>query len=352
MPYARPSLADLDARLRAAVESRLPGVDPALRRSLLGALTRAVAGAHHEMYGYLAWVAEQAMPDTAETAELARWAAIWGLTRSAAVAAAGRVRVRGTAGARIPSGTVWRRADGAEYRATAERVVDARGDATVAVTAAVPGVAGAAAADTAVTLVSPLAGVVAAATVVAITGGVDVESDESLRTRLLARLRATPRGGAAADYVVWAHEAAVSVTRAWARPNTPAPGHVTVYIMTDGGSPDGTPIHGETGAVAVYIADRRPVTATVTVAGPTAVPLAVTIRGITPDSPAVRAAVTAELADLIRRESEPGGTILVSHLREAISGAAGETDHVLVSPTSDVTHTASQIAVPGGVTWQ
>ena len=62
-------------------------------------------------------------------------------------------------------------------------------------------------------------------------------------------------------------------------------------------------------------------------------------------------AVEAELADLIRRESEPGGTLLVSHIREAISTSAGETDHVLTSPTADVVEQATEIATYGMTTF-
>ena len=62
-------------------------------------------------------------------------------------------------------------------------------------------------------------------------------------------------------------------------------------------------------------------------------------------------AVEAELADLIRRETEPGGTLLISHIRQAISLAAGEIDHELTTPTADVTVTASQITTLGDVTF-
>ena len=351
MPFARPSLSDLVARLRADVESRLPGVQPALRRSLVGSLTTAVGGAMHELYGYLDWIARQAYPDTAETAEMERWASIWGISRLAAAAATGSLTATGTVGAQIAAGTVWRRGDGVEYSTDATVILGATG-ATVAVTARQPGATGDAAAGVTVTLLSPIAGVVSQGLVVAITGGVDVESDEGLRSRLLLRLRSTPRGGSAEDYVGWARAAHADVTRAWARTSATALGTVTVYVMTDDASPTGIPSAGVVAAVAAYIGQRRPVTAAVTVLAPTPVPLDLTIAGITPDSATVRAEVEAEVADLIRRESEPGGTIRVSHIREAISGAAGETDHRLVSPTADVTHTSSQIAVPGAVTWQ
>ena len=91
-------------------------------------------------------------------------------------------------------------------------------------------------------------------------------------------------------------------------------------------------------------------TALVTVAAPVAVPLDFDIR-LTPDSSAIRAAIEAELRDLIFREAVPGGTLLISHIREAISIAAGEVDHVLLAPDEDQTVTAAQINTLGTLTW-
>ena len=95
---------------------------------------------------------------------------------------------------------------------------------------------------------------------------------------------------------------------------------------------------------------RRPVTADVTVFAPTAVPMNFTIE-LTPSDATTKAAVIAELEDLILREAEPGGTILLSHINEAISLAAGETDHILTVPSADVTVTTTQISTMGTVTW-
>jgi uncharacterized phage protein gp47/JayE len=65
----------------------------------------------------------------------------------------------------------------------------------------------------------------------------------------------------------------------------------------------------------------------------------------------VQAAVQAELQDLLLREAKPGGTILLSHIRAAISAAAGETDYVLASPAADVTNTAGNMSTMGSITW-
>ncbi len=92
------------------------------------------------------------------------------------------------------------------------------------------------------------------------------------------------------------------------------------------GREDIIPDAGDEAVVAAYIEARRPVCAEVTVEGPTDSPLNYTITPV-PDTPEVRAAIAAELDDLHAREAEPGGTLLISHIREAISIAAGETDH-------------------------
>jgi uncharacterized phage protein gp47/JayE len=155
-------------------------------------------------------------------------------------------------------------------------------------------------------------------------------------------------GGAKSDYEAWALQVA-GVTRAWVYPLENGPGSVVVRFVRDNDA-DLIPDAAEVSAVQHYIDDLRPVTANVSVQAPTAAPLNLTIQ-LTPNTAAVRAAVTAELADVVRREAMPGGTLLLSHLREAISVAAGEINNVLATPTADVTHAPGQMPVLGTITW-
>jgi uncharacterized phage protein gp47/JayE len=55
--------------------------------------------------------------------------------------------------------------------------------------------------------------------------------------------------------------------------------------------------------------------------------------------------------DLIDRDSAPGGTILISRLREAVSLAAGEDNNQIVTPTVDVTCAAGHMAILGTITF-
>ena len=143
-------------------------------------------------------------------------------------------------------------------------------------------------------------------------------------TAAVAHSESRPEAGTSEDYEFWSETAHPDVTRAWGRPLAGGLGTVTVYFMTDDATTDGIPNAATVTTVDAYIQARRPVTADVTVAGPTAQSPS-TSRSTTsmPSTQAVMDAIEAELADLIRRESEPGGTLLVSHIREAISTSAG-----------------------------
>ena len=106
MPFNRPPLDLLIARSAASMQSRFPGTDAVLRRSLTGIVARMSAGTEHGLYGYLDWLARQLMPDTAEEEHLERWASIWGVSRKAAGHASGDVSITGTPGAVLPEGTI------------------------------------------------------------------------------------------------------------------------------------------------------------------------------------------------------------------------------------------------------
>ena len=91
-------------------------------------------------------------------------------------------------------------------------------------------------------------------------------------------------------------------------------------------------------------------TAQVFVAAPIDDPLDMSIK-LSPNTVATQAAVRAELADLIVRDSQPGGTILISRLRESVSLAAGESDNAIVSPIADVTRATGHMATLGNLTF-
>jgi uncharacterized phage protein gp47/JayE len=349
MPFARPTLTELINRVITDISSRVTGVDSAvLRRSLLGVLGQSEAGAVHMLYGYLDWIAKQSIIDTAEKEYLERWAAIWKVIRKTAGFASGQYALSGTAGATILDGTIVQRQDGVQYKVLGDAVFGG-GPLIVPILAIEAGEAGNFGTGLPIFLLSPIAGVQSTGTTATkIEGGVDVESDERLLARLLARIQQPPHGGAAFDYEQWALEVA-GVTRVWVYPLQMGAGTVTVLFVCDE-DVSIIPSPTKVAEVQAYIDARAPVTAEVFVAAPIADALNMTIK-LVPNTAAVQTAVRAELADLIDRDSAPGGTILISRLREAVSLAAGEDNNQIVTPTADVTHANGHMAILGTLTF-
>lgn len=350
MAFNRPTLSEIITRIKSDIETRL-STGKLTPNSFLSIIATALAGAVHLLHGHIVWASRQLFPDTAEQENLERWATIWGIARTSATFAAGNVDFTGTNGTVIPTGTRLKRNDGIFYVTTASGTI-ASGTASVAAKAVDAGEDSNADATTSLTVVNSISGVNSDAAVATggITGGLTGETDASLRARLLDRIKQPPHGGALFDYVTWAKEV-LGVTRAWAYPLKFGAGTVGVTFVLDDEA-DIIPGTAKVAEVQAYIDDdtRRPVTAEVTVYAPTAVPLNFEIT-IDPDTAEIRAAVEESLKDLIKRTAEPGGTILLSKIREAVSVATGEEDNEVVSPVADVTHTANQIATFGAITW-
>lgn len=348
MPFSRPTLSDLINRTLASIRSRL--TNEQMRRSDAQVYAREMAGTSHELHGHLQFLAQNIIYDTADTEYLDRYASIY-LTqpRIDAVAALGFVTFTGTDGSIIPSGSPLVRADGVEYETDAD-VTIASGIALAAVTALLPGAAGNAIAGTVLSLSTPIAGVASNASVDsnALTSGSDQEDDTSLRSRLLERIRKPPQGGAAYDYVAWAKEIG-GVTRVWVYPHELEDGGVTVRFVRDNDA-NIIPDPAEVTVVQDHLDSLRPVTAKLVVVAPIADPIAFSIQ-LFPSTTEVRAAVAAELRDLISRESEPDGILLLSHIREAISIAAGEENYVMTVPSADINSAAGHMATMGVITW-
>lgn len=351
MPFQRPTLSDLISRIQSDFQDRLTGGGTLLRRAVVTVLSRVYAGCFHLVYGFLNWISLQVMPDTAESSFLRRWAAIWEVTPKPADFAGGGVIFTGTNGITVDAGVEWQSSDGSIYTLD-NPITFSGGTATTTVTAAVAGVDGNLDPGTVLTILEPLAGVVNQATVDSggIVDGVDAEDDPSLLARLLQRIQLPPNGGSDNDYVTWA-ESISGVTRAWCLPNYSGDGTVGVTFVLDGNAP-GSIIPGGTKVTEVqtFIDSVRPVTANATVFAPIADVTPFTVH-INPDTTALRAAVTAELADLLVRETEPGGTLLFSHIQQAVQNGVGDGDQSVTIPSANVVASAGHLQTMGTVTF-
>lgn len=346
MPFNTPTLPALISRAR----SDLAG-SSALLRSDSEVLARVLAAASYGRYAHQTYIAEQILPDTADEETLRRMArARLKRDQLPAVAATGTASFTGAASAVLDAGTLLQRDDGQRFRVSLS--VTLTGPAGVVSLEAVDaGQLGNTPAGSILRSVSPVLGVADTFTVLApgLAGGTEQESLEALRARVLRSYKVVAHGGSQSDYETWALEVP-GVTRAWVRRHWMGPGTVAVFIVRDG---DVSPIPGpEALALAqAYIDGERPVTAEVAVLAPVEKPIQYEIK-LTPDSGALRLAVESALVDLHNRESELGVTLLNTHIREAISGTAGEKDHALLSPAGDVVPAANELLTFGGILWR
>jgi uncharacterized phage protein gp47/JayE len=370
MPFPRPLLSDLCNQIAQDIATALPGSDPLLRFSNLNIMGMAQAGLANLHYGYLDWIAKQAVPFTATDEFLEGWAALRGIVRIPATSASGVVTFKGVVGTIIPAGAKLVRGDGVSFTVQAAAAVSGGGTAFVNATAD-PDLTGQLGAfgntdvGSTMTLGQSISGVQSNGLVTtAFTGGADLERDDALRTRMLYAYQDQPQGGAQVDYVQWALEVP-GVTRAWCSPNGFGAGTVVVYTMFDvtraaqNGFPQGTngvaaaepraqSAAGDQLLVANALLPLQPVTALVYAVAPIANPIAFTIAGIPAAS---RAAVTAAIAGVFTADGVPGQAVPLAHVWSAIAAVSGVNDFVITTPSADIANGTGQLPAVGAITW-
>ena len=369
MPFARPPLTTLRSQaMQDVTTSDLPHADGFLRRSVMRVLALVQAGLAHLHYGFLDWIAKQAVPFTATDEYLVAWAGLKGIIRKAATQATGPVMFTGVAGSAIPSGAAVNRSDGLAYVTTTSATISGTGSATVTIQAVAAGAAGDADTGGQFILGTAIGGVNSVGFAVApIAGGADQESDADFRTRMLQRYAQPPQGGALADYLEWAAQVP-GVTRAWASDLGAGAGMVIVWFMMDEvqaahqGFPQGTnggatsewrtaPATGDMLTVANWIYPLRPVTALVYVAAPTALPVNFSISNLSLDTADIRTAISAALTALFRQSAQVGGTMYQSQFEEAVTAVAGVSRFTLSTPLTPVVAGAGYLPVLGTISY-
>ena len=363
MAYNRESLAELSRRL----DTELPqsSTSSVLRRNLYTPFAKALAGAIYGIHDHLDWRTKQLFPQTCdddilENVHVDLW--LQGDSRNPAVAAQGTILVRGTAGTEIVPDTIFNRNDGKRFAVITRAEIDATGKSEVQVIALEPGRASNTPAGDSVYLANPIAGIEFTAHVKNITGGTDIETIEDLRQRIVESRKLGGECGKTADWVRWAKEVS-GVTRAWAAPKLSGAGTVTIYIVRDHDD-----VIYPSAAACAEVQQHLERTALpfgeIYVVAPQPMPLDFSIK-IEPDSAAVRQAVRQAIQLVIENNITPvaydktgelilpaqGGVILLSHLRQAISNATGEYDHVLHSPTADIRLPVGVLPVLGNIEW-
>jgi len=349
MAFPIPTLRDLLTRTQTDLGSAADGTSPPASPEY--AIARAMAGLSKHLFSAVQYVLRQTNPLTADEVYGWRWGAPFGIAQTGAVSWRGTATATGDNGTLIPAGTEYQRADGLLYTTDAAVTIGVSESAEVALTATTAGDAANNADGQLLSLTGPVTGLDTDATVTGSTqSGADVEDWESGGlTRLLRRARNPPKGGGPGDYEGWALEVA-GVTRAWEFPLLEGENTVSVAFARDRDA-DPIPDSGERATVLAHLQSKAPVTTTPLVITLTAKPVAVTFSALSPNTSAVRSAIEASIADLFLREGEPGGTIPLSRLEDAINSAVGEVSHTLSAPNSAIVIPTNQLPTLGTVTY-
>ena len=349
MPYTTPDYRQVRADILRDIANQQPGAYTG-EDSDFAVRANAAASAIEGLYQHQQWIVRQVFPDTADSDYLERHAGLHGVTRKAATAAAGTITFSGTAGSAVPIGTETKTNSGVAFVTTAAGEIGGGGTATIAASASAAGAAGNQAAATALTLTAAPSGVLSAASIAAMTGGTDVETDAELLARLLQYLRMPPVGGAKHDYYLWAMSVA-GVMDAYVYPQRRALNSVDVVIETSGGLPSQQLLDD----VLAYIDQVRPVCVDLLVIAPQLVTVDVTatltLSGTTLADATAR--INATLAAFFSG-LHVGDAVKRSKLIALMMDTPGVIDVTLtvpaanVQPLVDVTH--SELAAPGTVT--
>ena len=340
MPWSTPTLKEVRGLVRDNVRASLPGADASVPNSVLRVLSDAQGGLCHLTLQYIDWLALQLLPDTAETEWLDRHGDIWLVNsdgtkgRKQATFASGSATFTGIQGSVVPTGT--QLTGNVGYETTADVTVGV-GPSETTVVALDPGIISNMNSGDSLSIAGTIPpGVDGNAVVVTMDGGVDTESDDDLRVRVLHRIQNPPMGGAVADYVTWAL-AVPGVTRAWAAMEQ-GPGTITVRFLMDElrADDDGWPQPQDVQAVAIYIDKMRPVTVMdCYVVAPIKQFIDVSIAHLVPSTTAVAAAIEASLEEMLHELAAPGATIYAVWVSYAIMNAPGVQSFELVAPTAD-----------------
>lgn len=349
MAYARPKLTELQSQATNDIEAAQPGADALLRFSPLRIIGRVAAGFAHQHYGYLDYIAKQAVPWTSSDEYLVGWGAlkkVWqkGATKSSSTA----VQFYGATNTALDVGVQLVRGDGVQYLTTSAGNTGAGNTLTVTVQAVTEGAAGNCDAGTKLSLAQVVDGLQSTGVAVAaFIGGADVEGQDAFSDRVMAAYQSSPQGGAIDDYPGWA-TAQPGVTRAWCNPLGFGAGTVVVYFMMDDvesshqGFPQGTngvataetrnatKATGDQLIVANAIFVLRPATALVYVCSPLRHTLNFSISNLAGASDATKSAIKAALADVLFRNGSPkAGTIDRTDIEGALSSIAAAAGGVI-----------------------
>lgn len=235
--------------------------------------------------------------------------------------------------------------------------------ANISVSAVEVGIVGNSDNGSELTLVSPIVDVDNSSFVAfgGLTGGLDIETDEALRTRLQERTANFTAPFTTSGLPIFIKEKNSGITRIWIEDATPSAGYVTIYFMKDNQS--GVPSAAEVLAVKNTIIDAdtgiKPANTPdsyVVVSAPTAVPVNFTFSALSPNTTAMRTAITQSLTDFFKSDLvNVGEDVIQNEYNNAIfstlDASGNQPTFTLSAPSGTVAIATGELATLGTITF-
>jgi uncharacterized phage protein gp47/JayE len=366
MPWSIPTPSEISAKLRTALDGALPGALARLWPNNAAISAKAIGGAIGGVYDHQAVIARDIFVHSCREEVLEDHGQDLRLPIRQATAASGEVTAVAAGALTIARGTIVNRSDGRAYQVATDVFAAGAGAVSLAVVALEAGAGGVALPGVAMSVqgVAGLTDAVVGAS--GLVGGADRESYASYRRRLAFFKAFRPGHARPSDYVIWASEVS-GVSRVFVERKPYGPGTVRVYPLFDGIYANGIAPLGEIARVKAHLEiTGASGVADIIVEAPTALPVPVTLSGLSPNQLAVRNSIELELAEVFARRARVSGidpghpampflataqTFSRSWIGQGAANAAGEDRHVLNLPATDVTVAAGSLPVLGAVSF-
>jgi uncharacterized phage protein gp47/JayE len=349
---SRPSINDISNSIITEIETNL-GINVSdVKGNLIKILSAAFAGELYDSYNNVLYLSRQFFPFWSEGEYLDNWGSLYNIIRQLPTAAYGTITVTGTAGSDIPDKTVFVRADGIEYETASIATIPVAESIDIVVNCLTVGTIGNYNVGNILSLLSPIAGVDTDAILnTSIANGFELESDQSFRDRIIAKIQIESKNGKAGDWVDWTKEVS-GVKNVWEYRLITGAGSIGVGFSVDGTNqiPDAAKIL----EVKNYLETKSPIDfKEIVVLAIVEQSINLTLS-ISPDSAGNRTIISdliaSYFATLNPSTKDVTSKIYLSQLNIVVNSSAGIVTNI-TSPVTDVTLLFNNIPKLGTITW-
>jgi uncharacterized phage protein gp47/JayE len=368
--FAIPTLGALVTRARNAFRANLPGSDAWLWPNNINPVAKVVGGMTSELFGFADAIQQAKFALTAVGPDLDRHGQELAppVIRFGPRPSTGTVVLAVGDAFNVAFGAVFQRSDGVQFAATAPASIAGAGTLDVPVQSVGTGSATVTIAGTALSIVSGCTDVNGDANAAAAvgSGGLSGGADTELDGAKYNPPPGTYRSRILSDYVIWCQAANPNVTRVFVERLWAGFGTVRVFPLMDNLYANGIPQPADIAQVAAFVSSVQPSGAVVSVVAASAVPVDVTVSGLTPSNAATQSAVQAELAAAFVRLGAVAGidsfnpampylavpfSFAQQWLQQAVDNATGVTRGLVTAPNADVALSPGQMATLGPISF-